>query len=90
MTLDNCTTNDSMVGLMETRLGANHMLLRGRVLHMRYCAHILNLIVRDGIQIITDSIAAIRDRLLIGLLHQRGTKNLRKQPWMKMLDWIGR
>jgi hypothetical protein len=38
VTLDNCTTNDSMIGLMETRLGATHMLLRGWVLHMRYCA----------------------------------------------------
>lgn len=59
VTLDNCSTNDSMVGLMETRLGASHMLLRGKVLHMRCCAHILNLIVKDGTQIIVESITAI-------------------------------
>jgi hypothetical protein len=61
VTLDNCTTNDSVVGLMETRLGAAHMLLRGRVLHMRCCAHILNLVVRDGTQLIEKSVAAIRE-----------------------------
>jgi 5-methylcytosine-specific restriction endonuclease McrA len=61
VTLDNCTINDSMVGLMETRLGAAHMLLRGRVLHMRCCAHILNLIVRDGTQLIEKYVAAIRE-----------------------------
>ena len=61
VTLDNCSTNDSMVGLMETRLGASHMLLRGKVLHMRCCAHILNLIVKDGTQIIAESIIAIRE-----------------------------
>jgi 5-methylcytosine-specific restriction endonuclease McrA len=62
VTLDNCSINDSMVGLMETRLGTTHMLLRGRVLHMRCCAHILNnLIVRDGTQLIKKSIAPIRE-----------------------------
>jgi hypothetical protein len=30
VTLDNCTINDSMIGLMETRLGVAHMLLRLR------------------------------------------------------------
>jgi hypothetical protein len=61
VSLDNCTINESMIGLMETRLGAAHMLLRGRVLHMRCCAHILNLIVRDGTQLIEKSVAAIRE-----------------------------
>ncbi|TVU46145.1 hypothetical protein EJB05_05663, partial [Eragrostis curvula] len=60
VTLDNCSTNDSMVGLMETRLGAAHMLLKGEVLHMRCCAHILNLIVKDGMEVIKNSVAAIR------------------------------
>jgi 5-methylcytosine-specific restriction endonuclease McrA len=46
---------------METRLGASHMLLRGKVLHMRCCAHILNLIVKDVTQIIAESITAIRE-----------------------------
>jgi hypothetical protein len=35
VTLDNCSTNDSMIGLMETRLGAANRLLTGKWLHMR-------------------------------------------------------
>lgn len=61
LTLDNCTTNDSMAGLMETRLGAANMLLKGKVLHMRCCAHILNLIVKDGLTVIASAISHIRE-----------------------------
>jgi 5-methylcytosine-specific restriction endonuclease McrA len=50
-----------MVGLIKTRLSAAHMLLRGRVLHMRCCAHILNLIVWHGTQLIEKSITTIRE-----------------------------
>ncbi|KAL4315694.1 hypothetical protein AHAS_Ahas15G0210700 [Arachis hypogaea] len=35
--------------------------LNGEYLHMRCCAHILNLIVKDGLKDIDDSIAKIRD-----------------------------
>ena len=63
VTLDNCSTNDSMIGLMETRLGATNMLLRGKWLHMRCCAHILNLIVKDGIEVIASAVSNIRDSI---------------------------
>uniref|UniRef100_A0A0A9GNR2 BED-type domain-containing protein n=1 Tax=Arundo donax TaxID=35708 RepID=A0A0A9GNR2_ARUDO len=61
VTLDNCSTNDNMIGLMETRLGASNMLLKGKWLHMRCCAHILNLIVKDGMEVIGTAVAHIRD-----------------------------
>jgi len=63
VTLDNCSTNDSMIGLMETRLGATNMLLRGKWLHMRCCAHILNLIVKDGMEVIASAVSNIRDSI---------------------------
>ena len=63
MTLDNCSTNDNMIGQMEGRIGAANMLLGGKHLHMRCCAHILNLIVQDGLEVIKKSVASIRESI---------------------------
>ncbi|CAN0881602.1 Putative AC transposase [Linum grandiflorum] len=47
ITLDNSTTNDSMITLLKNKMG--DLLLDGRLLHMRCVANVLNLIVRDGV-----------------------------------------
>jgi len=65
VTLDNCSVNDSMIGLMESRLGEGNMLLCGKHLHTRCCAHILNLIVQDGLEVIKKSIARIREGIAL-------------------------
>lgn len=61
VTLDNCTTNDKVISLLSDKLGASKLMLRGKVLHMRCCAHILNLIVKDGLDVIKSAIENIRD-----------------------------
>jgi hypothetical protein len=48
-----------MIGLMETRLGAANIPLRGKWLHMRCYAHILNLIIKDGVEVIESAISNI-------------------------------
>ncbi|KAL0345675.1 UNVERIFIED_CONTAM: putative AC transposase [Sesamum radiatum] len=64
ITVDNCTTNDAMINHLLDKLPTNEMPLDRKVLHMRCCAHILNLIVKDGLEIISGSIERIRDSVV--------------------------
>ncbi|KAL4293436.1 hypothetical protein AHAS_Ahas18G0127900 [Arachis hypogaea] len=62
VTVDNVTSNDGAILYLKKRLNAwNSLVLKGDYLHMRCCAHILNLIVKDGLKEIDDSITRIRN-----------------------------
>ena len=63
ITMDNYSTNDGMIIMILEKL-TNHCCLDGRIHHMRCCAHILNLIVKDGLLIIENVIDNIRDSVL--------------------------
>ncbi|XP_024041424.1 uncharacterized protein LOC112098931 [Citrus clementina] len=49
VTVDNCSANESMIDLLLGKFSASSMIMGGKFLHMRCCAHILNLIVKDGL-----------------------------------------
>jgi len=61
ITLDNCTTNDAAIPLIVRKIGKNNLIADGKLLHMRCCAHILNLIVKDGLDELKSAIENIRD-----------------------------
>ena len=61
LTLDNCSTNDALVDRLLGTLSPSSLILKGRLFHMRCCAHIINLIVQDGFSIIESSIKKVRD-----------------------------
>ena len=61
ITLDNCTTNDAIIPLLVRNIGRHKLLNDGKLLHMRCSAHILNLIVKDGLEELKDAIENIRD-----------------------------
>nr|AAP53984.1 hAT family dimerisation domain containing protein [Oryza sativa Japonica Group] len=65
ITLDNCSTNDklmeNLLGTMLDKLPADTLMLNGSLLHMRCCAHILNLIVKDGMTILDKIIEKVRE-----------------------------
>jgi hypothetical protein len=61
LTLDNCSTNDKVIPELIKKIGKPKLMLEGKLLHMRCAAHILNLIVKDGLEVIKGSIAKIRD-----------------------------
>ena len=64
VTLDNCTTNDSLVNSLLMKLDTSSLLLDGQLFHMRCCAHILNLIVQDGLAVIGDGITKVRSSVV--------------------------
>ncbi|XP_042961542.1 zinc finger BED domain-containing protein RICESLEEPER 2-like [Carya illinoinensis] len=60
-TVDNALSNDTALGYLKTFLReANKTILGGEYLHVRCAAHILNLIVSDGMKNLHDSIARVR------------------------------
>ncbi|CAN1759757.1 Putative AC9 transposase [Linum perenne] len=64
VTLDNCSTNDKMMEIIKSRLVASYLLKDGALLHMRCTAHILNLIVKDGLDVLKSGIEKIRDSVI--------------------------
>ena len=61
ITLDNCTTNDKAVEDLLDKLDSSSLMLGGKLLHMRCCAHILNLIVKDGMSVLEEGVERVRD-----------------------------
>ncbi|GAU26439.1 hypothetical protein TSUD_294040 [Trifolium subterraneum] len=61
LTVDNCSTNDALIDHVFNKISPYRFVLNGELFHMRCCAHILNLIVKDGMQAISSSIDKIRE-----------------------------
>ncbi|KAK2645509.1 hypothetical protein Ddye_020704 [Dipteronia dyeriana] len=64
ITVDNATANTTAIGFMIRKLNSwqdGGAVLGGKYLHVRFCAHILNLIASDGLKDLHDSIVAIRN-----------------------------
>ena len=58
--MDNCSTNNAMIPIILDKFSSDSTLLNGEMFHMRCSAHILNLIVKDGLDVINDSIDRIQ------------------------------
>ena len=61
LTLDNCSTNDVMIERILNKISPGSLILGGQLFHMCCCAHILNLIVKEGMSLISGAIKNIRD-----------------------------
>ena len=64
ITMDNCSTNDVVIHVLLRKLDTSLIFLYRRVFHMRCCAHILNWIVKDGLEVIGEGIERIRDSVV--------------------------
>ena len=58
LTLDNASSNDLCVNMLKNQL---KLLCDGDHSHVRSCAHILNLIVKDGLKDVDESVAKMRE-----------------------------
>ncbi|XP_057965301.1 zinc finger BED domain-containing protein RICESLEEPER 2-like [Malania oleifera] len=62
ITLDNATANDSMQDILSSQLSLQAPLVSGgEYFHVRCCAHILNLIVQEGLKVIECVVYNIRE-----------------------------
>ncbi|KAG8491160.1 hypothetical protein CXB51_014319 [Gossypium anomalum] len=62
ITLDNASYNDVMVSCLKNRFRANRAILcDGALFQIRCCAHILNLIVKAGLELANDVVGKIRN-----------------------------
>ena len=78
ITVDNCSTNDAMIRLLLNKLDTNSLMLGGSMLHMSCTAHILNLIVQEGLSLIGDGIEMIRDSVIYWTGSPKRRKNFEK------------
>ncbi|XP_048615827.1 zinc finger BED domain-containing protein RICESLEEPER 2-like [Brassica napus] len=60
VTVDNASSNDNMQGVLKRQLRKD-LVCSGDFFHIRCAAHILNLIVQDGLSVISDALEKIRD-----------------------------
>ncbi|CAH9082608.1 unnamed protein product [Cuscuta europaea] len=62
ITVDNASSNDTMIAFLKRKLNSwKGSVLGGEFMHSRCCAHIINLIVSEGLKDLHDSISAIRN-----------------------------
>jgi len=64
LTLDNASTNDVLIRTLKSELRFQHSLVcDGEFMHICCCAHILNLIVQEGLKALGDSLDHIRESI---------------------------
>ena len=62
VTVDNASYNDVVVHMLKDNLSKKYQLpLSGKLFHVRCCAHILNLLVQDGLSEIGEIIKNVRE-----------------------------
>ena len=78
VTLDNCTSNDKAMEHLPDKLDTKSLMLEGSLLHMRCAAHILNLIVKDGLDVMEEGIVRVRDSVAFWSATPKRHENLKR------------
>lgn len=80
ITLDNASANDSMVETLKYDLD---LVCNGDYFHVRCCAHILNLIVQEGLKEIDEAILKVRE----SVKYCKGSQS-RRQKFLKCVQHV--
>ncbi|XP_024028498.1 zinc finger BED domain-containing protein RICESLEEPER 2-like [Morus notabilis] len=84
ITLDNAASNDVSVDALQKQLNLRGLLpFHGEFFHLRCCAHILNLVVQDGLKSIDKSVEKIRD----SVKYVKGSQQ-RKQKFLECVKLV--
>uniref|UniRef100_A0A453NUH6 BED-type domain-containing protein n=1 Tax=Aegilops tauschii subsp. strangulata TaxID=200361 RepID=A0A453NUH6_AEGTS len=59
--LDNCASNDKAIEIMPNKLDTSSLMMDGSLLHMHCAAHILNQIVKDGLDVMEKGTKRVQD-----------------------------
>lgn len=81
ITLDNASANDSMANALKFDL---NLMSDGDYFHVRCCAHILNLIVQDGLKELDEAIVKVRDTVK----YCKGSQ-ARKKSFLRSVQYVG-
>ncbi|KAK7261864.1 hypothetical protein RIF29_28187 [Crotalaria pallida] len=85
ITLDNATSNDTLVTILKHKLDdKNGLVAGGEFFHVRCSAHILNLIVQDGLKVVGDALQKVRD----SVKYVKGSE-IRKKNFRKCIEETG-
>ncbi|WOK99873.1 hypothetical protein Cni_G08585 [Canna indica] len=84
VTLDNASANDTCVSLLRSHLSMkNALLAKGEFFHQRCCAHIVNLIVQDGLKEIIVAVEKVRE----SVKYVKGSQ-VRKQKFLECVKLL--
>lgn len=61
ISVDNASPNDKAMRIMKTTFSTTHLPLGGKLFHVKCCAHILNLVVQDGLAEIKTIIQKVKE-----------------------------
>ena len=63
MFVDKCSTNDAMIRMLlnNNKIPSNSLILGRSLFHMHCCAHDLNLIVKNMLEVMGDGIEKVKD-----------------------------
>lgn len=61
--LDNCITNNTLILELNDKLQVCYFVLNGDLIHIHCCDHILNIIVKDEIEVFKSGIKKIRESI---------------------------
>ncbi|XP_026450750.1 zinc finger BED domain-containing protein RICESLEEPER 2-like [Papaver somniferum] len=85
ITLDNAASNDRCIKVMKSRLVAKKIVFnKGKYFHVRCCAHILALILKDGLPKIDPAVIKVRK-----LVKYIKSSQIRKQNFFETVETLG-